>query len=80
MSAHRHPARGITPPEVTAVCDILLEASIKLPEVPLNSPNAMASIEIAAKQCMKRKRNPETPWFDRPCVLPSPRLCIRRGI
>lgn len=47
--------RGITPAEVTEVCDILLEAGIKLLEIPLNSPDALKSIAIAAKHCAGRQ-------------------------
>ena len=43
--------RGITPAEVPAVCDVLLEKGIKILEVPLNSPNAFESIAIAVKHC-----------------------------
>ncbi len=43
--------RGITPAEVPAVCDVLLEKGIKLLEIPLNSPNAFESIAIAVKHC-----------------------------
>ena len=43
--------RGITPAEVPAVCDVLLEKGIKLLEIPLNSPNACESIAIAVKHC-----------------------------
>ena len=32
--------RGITPPEVPDVCDVLYDNGIKLLEIPLNSPNA----------------------------------------
>ncbi len=47
--------RGITPPEVPDVCGILLEAGIRLLEIPLNSPDALRSIEIAAKLCAGRQ-------------------------
>ena len=43
--------RGITPAEVPAVCDVLLDKGIKLLEIPLNSPNAFESIAIAVKHC-----------------------------
>ena len=43
--------RGITPAEVPAVCDVLLEKGIKILEIPLNSPNAFESIAIAVKHC-----------------------------
>jgi len=41
--------RGITPGEVPAVCDVLLEKGIRLLEIPLNSPDALKSIAIAAE-------------------------------
>ncbi len=41
--------RGITPPEVPAVCDALYEAGILLLEIPLNSPEPLKSIETAAR-------------------------------
>ena len=41
--------RGITPEEVPAVCDVLFEKGIRLLEIPLNSPDALKSIAIAAK-------------------------------
>jgi len=47
--------RGITPPEVPAVCDVLFKAGIKLLEIPLNSPNALESISIAVKHCGDRQ-------------------------
>ena len=47
--------RGITPAEVPAVCDVLLEKGIKLLEIPLNSPNAFESIAIAVKHCGDRQ-------------------------
>ena len=43
--------RGITPAEVPAVCDVLLDKGIKILEIPLNSPNAFESIAIAVKHC-----------------------------
>ncbi len=49
---HRHLIailRGITPPEVIAVCEALVSAGITLIEVPLNSPEALRSIADAAK-------------------------------
>ena len=47
--------RGITPSEVAGVCDILFEAGIFLLEIPLNSPNAFASIKIAAEHSRGRQ-------------------------
>ena len=49
---HRHIIailRGITPPETLEVCDALVLAGITMIEVPLNSPDALRSIEDAAK-------------------------------
>lgn len=49
---HRHIIailRGITPPETLAVCDALVGAGITMIEVPLNSPEALRSIEDAAR-------------------------------
>jgi 2-dehydro-3-deoxyphosphogalactonate aldolase len=49
---HRHIIailRGITPPETLEVCDALVLAGITMIEVPLNSPEALLSIEDAAK-------------------------------
>ncbi len=40
--------RGITPPQATAACAALIEAGITSLEVPLNSPNALHSIEAMA--------------------------------
>ena len=40
--------RGITPPEMLDVCEVLYSAGIRLLEVPLNSPDACASIKLAA--------------------------------
>lgn len=47
--------RGITPDEVTAVCDELHAAGITLLEIPLNSPEALRSIELASKHCQGRQ-------------------------
>ena len=41
--------RGITPEETEQVCDVLYKNGIRLLEIPLNSPNALKSIEIAVK-------------------------------
>ena len=46
--------RGITNAEVTAVCDALYEAGIRLLEIPLNSPDAVKSIAIASEHCKGR--------------------------
>ncbi len=49
---HRHIIailRGITPPETLEICDALVLAGITMIEVPLNSPEALRSIEDAAK-------------------------------
>lgn len=46
--------RGITNAEVTAVCDALYEAGIRLLEIPLNSPDAVKSIAIASEHCKER--------------------------
>ena len=47
--------RGVTPSEVTAVCDVLFESGIKLLEIPLNSPAALESIGIAVEHCAARQ-------------------------
>ncbi len=47
--------RGITPSEVEAVCDILFDAGIRLLEITLNSPDALQSIELAARHCASRQ-------------------------
>lgn len=49
---HRHIIailRGITPPETLEVCDALVLAGITMIEVPLNSREALRSIEDAAR-------------------------------
>ena len=43
--------RGITTPEVPAVFDALMEAGIRILEIPLNSPDALKSIAAAAEHC-----------------------------
>ena len=51
MSAPRHIIailRGITTKETVAVCEALAEAGISMIEVPLNSPEALTSIALAA--------------------------------
>jgi 2-keto-3-deoxy-6-phosphogluconate aldolase len=49
---HRHIIailRGVRTDEAVPICTALVEAGITLVEVPLNSPNAVGSIEAAAK-------------------------------
>jgi 2-dehydro-3-deoxyphosphogalactonate aldolase len=55
--SHRHIIailRGITNDEAVPVCTALVEAGITLIEVPLNSPNALESISLAAKALSDR--------------------------
>lgn len=47
--------RGITPPEVPAVCDALFQAGIRVLEIPLNSPDPLESIKTAAEYCSDRQ-------------------------
>lgn len=52
MTAHRHIIailRGVRPEEAVPVCEALVAAGITLIEVPLNSPDPLASIGSAAK-------------------------------
>ncbi len=46
--------RGITTPEVPAVCDVLYRSGIRLLEIPLNSPDPYNSIAVAAAHCGDR--------------------------
>lgn len=46
--------RGILPEEVEVVCDVLYKNGIRLLEIPLNSPDALRSIEIAVKHTAGR--------------------------
>ena len=47
--------RGITPAEVPAVCDVLYDNGVRLLEIPLNSPEPLQSIAIAARHCGSRQ-------------------------
>ena len=47
--------RGLTTPEVPAVCDALYAAGITLLEIPLNSPDPFNSIAAAVKHCGDRQ-------------------------
>ena len=47
--------RGLTTPEVPAVCDALYAAGITLLEIPLNSPDPITSIAAAVKHCAGRQ-------------------------
>jgi len=52
MIEHRHIIailRGITPAETLGVCEALVSAGITMVEVPLNSPEPIVSIGLAAK-------------------------------
>lgn len=51
MTHHRHIIailRGITPDETKAVCETLIDAGITMIEIPLNSPDVLKSIALAA--------------------------------
>lgn len=41
--------RGVTPPEVVSVGEALVEAGIRIIEVPMNSPNVLESIRLLAE-------------------------------
>ena len=47
--------RGLTTPEVPAICDALYAAGITLLEIPLNSPDPINSIAAAVKHCGDRQ-------------------------
>ncbi|MCI5778341.1 MAG: 2-dehydro-3-deoxy-6-phosphogalactonate aldolase [Lentisphaeria bacterium] len=47
--------RGITLPEIPAVCDALLGAGITLLEIPLNTPDACRCIAAAIRYCAGRQ-------------------------
>lgn len=47
--------RGLTTPEVPAICDALHAAGITLLEIPLNSPDPLNSIAAAVKHCGDRQ-------------------------
>ena len=54
---HRHIIailRGITPPEAISVCGALVSAGITMIEVPLNSPDALSSIEKLSREFTDR--------------------------
>jgi 2-dehydro-3-deoxyphosphogalactonate aldolase len=57
MTTHRHLIailRGITPAEITLACEALITAGITMIEVPLNSPDALSSVGIAARTFVGR--------------------------
>ena len=47
--------RGVTPGEITNICDALWESGITVLEIPLNSPDAIESIRLAALHCAGRQ-------------------------
>jgi hypothetical protein len=51
--------RGITTMETVAVCEALADAGITLIEVPLNSPDALTSIALAAQALEGRGPGPQ---------------------
>lgn len=57
MTSYRHLIailRGIGPDEITAACEALISAGIEMIEVPLNSPDPLDSIALAAKTFVGR--------------------------
>jgi 2-dehydro-3-deoxyphosphogalactonate aldolase len=46
--------RGVTTPDIVAICDVLVSAGISLIEVPLNSPDPFTSIKTAASTFVGR--------------------------
>jgi 2-dehydro-3-deoxyphosphogalactonate aldolase len=46
--------RGIAPPEVPAIADVLLAEGFRILEVPLNSPRPFESIRLLAERCGDR--------------------------
>lgn len=57
MTSYRHLIailRGIGPGEITAACEALISAGIEMIEVPLNSPDPLDSIALAAKTFVGR--------------------------
>ena len=47
--------RGIRPEEVEGVCDVLFKAGVLLLEIPLNTQDALKSIEIAVRHAGSRQ-------------------------
>ena len=47
--------RGIKPDEVEAVCDALHDGGIRLLEITMNTPNALACIDLAVARCGSRQ-------------------------
>ncbi len=43
--------RGITPSEIGPVCEALISAGVTMIEVPMNSPDVIDSIALAARTC-----------------------------
>jgi 2-dehydro-3-deoxyphosphogalactonate aldolase len=46
--------RGVKPPEMIEICEALAEAGARFVEVPLNTPDALASIRLAARHFRDR--------------------------